>query len=61
MRLLKMDTWNKIRFDFSQEEKDSLNKAVIGECICPRGCFLDENKLSPELLTKLSSYAWTSE
>jgi hypothetical protein len=39
-RLLTMDSWNHIRFDFSEEEKAKLNAAIVGEVICPQGCVL---------------------
>jgi len=58
-KLLIMDTWNHIRFDFTEEEKAKLNAAIIGETICPKGCVLDLTKLGTDLETKLSSYAWT--
>ena len=57
-KLLRMDTWNKIRFDFSEEEKAKLNAAILGQVICPAGCVLDLTKLGTDLETKLDSYAW---
>jgi hypothetical protein len=39
-----MDDWNRIRRHFSEAEKDTLNNAITGEVICPRGCVIDETK-----------------
>jgi hypothetical protein len=50
---LQMKTWDKIRGNFSQEEKDSLNSAICGEAICPPGISVDAGKLKPELAEKL--------
>lgn len=45
--------WETIRHLFSDDEKDSLNAAKIGETICPSGVIVDEEKLSAEILEKL--------
>lgn len=42
--LLQMSDWDRIRLNFTQEEKDQLNAAITGETICPRGCIIDETK-----------------
>lgn len=47
-------TWLKHTQEFSNEEKESLNKAITGEIICPRGIVVDETKLSYELKSKIS-------
>ena len=51
--LIQMGTWNRIRDQFSQEEKDLLNLAVTGETICPRGLIVDEQSLPADLARKL--------
>jgi hypothetical protein len=48
-----METWDRIRAQFSEDEKAKLNAAITGEVICPRGCSLDDEKLGPELAKKL--------
>lgn len=47
--LLQMQTWDKIRDRFTEDEKAKLNGAICGETICPRGVSLDEEKLGPDL------------
>jgi len=42
--LLRMSDWNRIRLNFTEEEKSILNAAITGETICPRGCVIDEEK-----------------
>lgn len=51
--LLRMDTWNRIRENFTEDEKSKLNSAITGETICPRGCVLDEAILGEELTKKV--------
>jgi hypothetical protein len=51
--LLTMREWELIRSDFSEAEKAELNAANCGEALCPRGIFLDYDKVSPELQAKL--------
>lgn len=51
--IVTMAKWETIRHLFSDDEKDALNAANIGETICPRGISVDESKLSAELLQKL--------
>jgi hypothetical protein len=48
-----MTTWAKVRGDYSQAEKDKLNAAITGEALCPRGVFLDTEKLGAELTAKI--------
>lgn len=38
-------TWNRIRSEFSEQEKSALNEAMTGEIICPPGMMLDLGKL----------------
>ena len=51
--LLRKTTWDRIRTQFSEDEKSSLNAAITGEIICPRGCTVDADKLSADLREKL--------
>ena len=51
--LLRMSTWDKIREQFTEDEKSLLNRAIVGEVICPRGCQIQEEVLPAELLRKL--------
>lgn len=46
--LLKMSDWDRIRLNFTDEEKAHLNAAISGETICPRGCIVDESKAVEE-------------
>jgi len=43
--LLRMEEWDRIRGQFTAEEKKRINDAITGEVVCPRGCTLDEAKL----------------
>lgn len=47
--------WQKIRTQFTEEEKTQMNDAFCGQVICPRGVILDEAALSAELLEKLKN------
>lgn len=51
--LIQISEWEKIRDQFSQEEKDALNLAVTGESICPRGLNIDTRKLTFAIGAKL--------
>ena len=42
--LIRMDDWERIRGNFSEEEKSILNANITGETICPRGIVIDEVK-----------------
>ncbi|HEU0142923.1 MAG TPA: hypothetical protein VFQ79_24600 [Bryobacteraceae bacterium] len=53
MILLRMDTWERIRADFTAAEKLELNLAVAGEAVCPSGAFIHEELLPAELREKL--------
>jgi len=46
-------TWERIREQFSEEEKKELRSAFAGEVICPRGITVDESRLAQELAAKL--------
>lgn len=52
--ILLMTTWDRIREHFSEQEKATLNAAIVGDIICPRGVTLDEEKLGPELTAKIN-------
>lgn len=51
--LLRMADWERIREQFSEEEKGKLNEAITGETICPRGCVVDEAQLGDGLTNKV--------
>ena len=48
-------TWNRIREQFSEDEKKALRAHVTGETICPRGIVVEESELSAELAAKLKT------
>ena len=52
MLIITVSAWEKIRGQFSQEEKDKLNAAYCGEVVCPRGIVIDEEKIDIALLAK---------
>lgn len=47
--LLTDKVWNKIRHQFSEDDKVELRKATTGEVICPRGVTIDTEKLNTHL------------
>jgi hypothetical protein len=51
--LITDSTWERIREQFSEDEKKALRCHVTGETICPRGIVVDEDALSAELRDKL--------
>lgn len=51
--LLRMAVWEKIRFQFSTEEKAELNASITARVICPEGATIDEAKLKTVLRRKL--------
>ena len=55
LMLVQLKDWEAIRGAFSAEEKELLYRAVTGECIWPRGMFVDPDTLPPELLAKLTA------
>ncbi len=48
-------TWNRIREQFSEDEKALLRAHITGETICPRGIVVEESELSTELAAKLKT------
>jgi hypothetical protein len=52
--LIQDDRWKVVREQFSEEEKIELRQAVTGETICPRGFYIDETKLNPQLNAKVA-------
>lgn len=53
--LIRDSEWNKIREQFSDEEKSELRKADIGESICPRGTIIEATKLPLALRMKVAA------
>jgi hypothetical protein len=53
--LIRDAEWGKIREQFTEEEKLDLRETVTGECICPKGFFIEESDLVPELAAKISA------
>lgn len=51
--LIRETVWEKIRVQFSEEEKQQLRANVVGNAICPKGCIIDVDRLSIELSAKL--------
>lgn len=47
-------TWARIRERFSEEEKQALRDAYLGEVICPKGIVIDEAKLDSELAARVA-------
>jgi len=52
--LVRDPIWDKIRDDFSEEEKTALRAAIKGQVICPAGVVIDTDDLGPELARKLT-------
>lgn len=50
-----ISTWNQIREQFTEVEKDKLNAAICGEIICPPCVALDVAKLGAELAQKIEA------
>jgi hypothetical protein len=53
MMLLRISDWQKIRDQFNDFDKATINDCITGETICPRGCTLDEEKLGEPLARKI--------
>jgi hypothetical protein len=51
--LIRDTTWDRIRMQFTEDEKVELRKAVTGETICPRGFCLEPTQLPEALGNKL--------
>lgn len=49
--------WDAIRDDFTEDEKQQLRDAAIGTTVCPRGTFVDEDRLGQEMRRKLKQHA----
>jgi hypothetical protein len=45
--------WAHIRKQFTEEEKQQLRDAYLGETICPRGIVIDEAWIGPALMARL--------
>lgn len=41
---IRSEEWNRVMDQFTEAEKEILNKSYAGESICPRGMVLDEKK-----------------
>lgn len=48
-------TWKRIRERFTEEEKQALRDAYLGETICPKGIVIDEAKLNEALRAKVTA------
>jgi hypothetical protein len=46
-------TWNRIRAEFTEEQRQALRDAISGETICPKGIVIDEARLDEELSAKV--------
>jgi hypothetical protein len=61
MMFLRDTTWQAIRDQFSEAEKATMNAAIEGEVICPRGFYLGPSKLGESLYEKLQGAAAAAE
>lgn len=57
MLLITAVAWDQIREQFNEDEKQQLRDASAGESICPRGAFIDEDRLGREMRAKLKQQA----
>jgi hypothetical protein len=48
-------TWKRIRERFTEEDKQALRDAYLGETICPKGIVIDEARLDNELRTRVAA------
>ncbi len=48
--LIRAEDWERIRGNFTEEEKVALRKAIVGETICPRGWTIDTTSTGVPLL-----------
>ena len=48
-------TWARIRERFTEEEKQALREAYLGETICPKGIVLDDSQLEAGLLARVAA------
>jgi hypothetical protein len=52
--IVTLATWERIRDQFTNDEKATLRSATTGEVICPAGAVLDVDKLDAGLADKLT-------
>lgn len=50
------NVWEVARSNFSEEEKQDLRKAIVGEAVCPRKFYVDLNKLPLPLYEKAMKF-----
>lgn len=55
MMLITDAAWDKIRHQFTEDEKKALRTHIAGETICPRGICVDETALPAPLAEKLKA------
>jgi hypothetical protein len=48
-------TWKRIRERFTEEEKQALRDAYLGEVICPKGIVIDEATLDNAPLARVAA------
>jgi hypothetical protein len=51
--LIRDTIWDKIRSQFSEEEKAQLRTVFQAHCICPKGVIIDDDRLDPPLQAKI--------
>lgn len=47
-------TWARIRERFTEEDKQKLRDAYLGEVICPKGIVIDEANLDSDLAARVA-------
>lgn len=53
--LVRDSVWQLIHKDYTEEEKEALNRAQVGSCFCPPGMFISEDDLKPHLRAKITA------
>jgi len=53
--LIRNDAWERIRTQFTEDEKQALRKADAGSIVCPPAVVLDEHLLPAELVRKVNA------
>jgi hypothetical protein len=53
--LIRDSIWEKIREQFSEDEKLNLRQAMIGQAICPKGVIIDPDILDVALEFKITA------
>lgn len=48
-------TWKRIRERFTEEEKQALRDAYLGEVVCPKGIVIDEARLDNDLAARVTA------